>query len=311
MAPYKKPIYYTVYDWMVTDCNLKGGAERDLYALLYSLADNTGIAKVSLGYLIERTGYSDKAVRTAIIRLIEAGWIMKARASHYGINEYGIVEPASIIGRFDKSQLTTVESTADIQKTAVKTTAEQRQKLPLILEETTAVPPYIYNFYNKTYNNFFITDDPSEKKEKEVLLEEFFINFGLYQPMDEVMRFWEYHEQTGWKNGKGQKIVNKISASHFWKIDEQTAHRQSDLVRRILSHLIPTMSSEQRKCIIAETISVTKQENVVCYEFESSKPIDILENDKKVFGVFRNIMRAICGENVNVEYKITKKTEQQ
>ena len=307
MAPYKKPIYYTVYDWMVADCNLKGGAERDLYALLYSLADNTGLAKVSLDYLIERTGYSDKAVRKAIIRLMEAGWIMKARNSHYGINEYGIIEPNSIIGRFGKGEISAVESTA---VTTVESTADIWKKVPLILEESTADTPYIYNFYNNIYNNFFITDDPSEKKEKEVLLEEFFINLGLYQPMDEVMRFWEYHEQTGWKSGKGQKIVNKISASHFWKIDETTTRRQSDLARRILSNLIPKMSSEQRKCIIAETISVTKQENVVYFEFESSQPIDILENDKKVFGAFSSIMRATCGKGISVEYR-TKNIAQQ
>lgn len=310
MAPYKKPIYYTVYDWMVADCNLKGGAERDLYALLYSLADNTGIAKVSLGYLIERTGYSERGVIKAMQSLISQGWIMKARASHYGINEYGIVEPASIIGRFDKSKISAEQSAGDFKKTTEQSAVEQLNKVQVITEQSAVDSPYIYNFYNNIYNNFFITDDPSEKKEKEILLEEFFINFGLYQPMDEVMRFWEYHEQTGWKNGKGQKIVNKISASHFWKIDETTAHRQSDLARRILSNLIPKMSSEQRKCIIAETISVTKQENVVYFEFESSQPIDILENDKKVFGAFSSIMRAICGKGISVEYR-TKKSEQQ
>ena len=308
--PQQKPIYYIVYDWMIQECRLKGGAERDVYALLYSLADKSGIAKVSLGYLIERTGYSDKSVRLAINSLIEKGWVMKARQDHYGINEYGICEPASIIGRFDKSGITEVKITADFEKTQVKTTAEQRQKLPLISEEITADTPYIYNFYNKTYNNFFITDDPSEKKEKEVLLEEFFNMFGLYQPMDEVMRFWNYHEQTGWKNGKGQKIVSKKSASHFWKIDETTARRQSDLARRILSNLISAMSSEQRKCIIAETISVTKEENKVIFQFESEKAMHILENDNKVYSAFCNIMRAICGKGISIGYR-TKKTEQQ
>ena len=306
MAPYKKPIYYTVYDWMVTDCNLKGGAERDVYALLYSLADNTGLAKVSLGYLIERTGYSERGVIKAMQSLISQGWIMKARASHYGINEYGIVEPSCIIGRFDKSKKTTEQSAVEIKKTTEQSAVEQLNKVQLITEQSAVDFPreqYIYFFYNKIYNNFFITDDPSEKKEKEVLLEEFFINFGLYQPMDEVMRFWNYHEQTGWKNGKGQKIVNKISASHFWKIDETTARRQSDLARRILSNLISAMSSEQRKCIIAETQSVTKEENKVIFHFETDKPIDILEKDKKVFGAFCSIMRAICGKEISVEYK--------
>lgn len=310
MAPYKKPIYYTVYDWMVTDCNLKGGAERDLYALLYSLADNIGVAKVSLGYLAERTGYTDRGVKKAILNLIEAGWIMKARTSHYGVNEYGIVEPASIIGRFDKSKITEEQSSRDIQKTSEQSSPEQRNIVPLKTEKSSPDTPYIYNFYNKIYNNFFITDDPSEKKEKEVLLEEFFINFGLYQPMDEVMRFWEYHEQTGWKNGKGQKIVSKKSASHFWKIDETTARRQSDLARRILSNLISAMSSEQRKCIIAETISVTKEENKVIFQFESEKAMHILENDNKVYSAFCNIMRAICGKGISIGYR-TKKTEQQ
>lgn len=299
-----KQLYYTVYDWMVQ--RLQGGAERDIYALLYSLAYKVGVAKVSIGYLIERTGYSDKAVRTAIIRLIEAGWIMKARGSHYGINEYGIVEPASIIGRFDKSQISTVETTADIQKTAVETTAEQRQKLPLILEETTANTPYIYSFYNKIYNIFFITDDASEKKEKEVLLEEFFNMFGLYQPMDEVMRFWNYHEQTGWKNSKGQKIVNKKSAAQFWRIDEQTARRQSDLAKRILSRLLPAIPAEQRICIIAELENLQCNGNTVMWQFTTEQPIYIIEDNPNIMSVFTKIMRQTCGKDVQVIYNTKK-----
>ena len=56
-----KPIYYTVHDWMVRDLDLKGGAERDVYALLYSLADQSGVVKVTLRYLVERRGYSAAA----------------------------------------------------------------------------------------------------------------------------------------------------------------------------------------------------------------------------------------------------------
>lgn len=304
MPPTPKPLYYLVYDWMISELHLKGGAERDVYALLYSLADNTGVARVSLQYVIERVGYSDKSVRMAIQSLCKNGWMKKSRQDHYGINEYEIFEPAGIIGRFNKSRITAVKTTAENDKTQVKTTAEQRQNLPLILEETTADTPYIYNFYNKIYNNFFITDLQSEKKEKEILLEEFFIRFGLYQPMSEVIRFWEYHEQTGWKNGKGQKIVNKKSAAAFWTVSDESAHKKmSDLAFDILSRLVSVLSSEERKCIIAETKCVERQENTLYMFFETEKPVEIIENDKNL-PKFAKIVRSICGNEISVEYKV-------
>ena len=308
--PQQKPIYYIVYDWMIQECRLKGGAERDVYALLYSLADKSGIAKVSLGYLIERTGYSKRAIIAAVNSLMQAGWVMKARQNHYGICEYGICEPASIIGRFDKSGISSAEFAPVITKTSAEFAPEQVQKSNLIGAESAPDTPYIYNFYNKIYNNFFITDDTSEKKEKEILLEEFFNMFGLYQPMDEVMRFWNYHEQTGWKNAKGQKIVNKKSAMMFWRIDEQTARRQSDLAKRILSRLIPAIPQEQRICLIAELKLLYREENTLIFQFETEKPIHILENNERTFAAFKRIVRTVCGNDIRVRYRTELPSQQ-
>ena len=304
MAPYKKPIYYTVYDWMVTDCNLKGGAERDLYALLYSLADNTGLVKVSLGYLAERTGYTDRGVKKAISNLMESGWVMKSRDSHYGINEYGICEPASIIGRFGKSERTEEQSSRDFVKTEEQSSREQRNGVPVKMEQSSPDTPYIYIFYNNIYNNFFITDDPSEKKEKEILLEEFFITFGIYQPMDEVIRFWNYHEQTDWRNAKGQKIVNKKSAAQFWRLSED-AHKMTDEVKRILIAVAAAMPQENRICFIAETESVTLNGNRVTMRFLSEKPVSFIEDDMKVMSVFSRLVRRFAGEDAQVTYQFT------
>ena len=287
---------------MIRDCRLKGGAERDVYALLYSLADKSGVAKVSLGYLIERTGYSKRAVIAATNNLIEAGWVMKARASHYGINEYGIVEPASIIGKFDKSKISGAESAPEKPISSAEIAPEQVQKGNLIGAESAPDTPYIYNFYNKTYNNFFIAAEPQEKKEKAVLLEEFFLKSGMYQPMEEVIRFWEYHEQTDWKNAKGQKIVNKKSAVRFWK--PESARKMSESAHEILSHLIAVLGEEERICLIAETKSVRSEDNRLVFEFETAAPISLIEDNDEVLAELGKVVRRVCGRETRVEYRI-------
>ncbi len=301
---YKQPIYYIVYDWMVQELRLKGGAERDIYALLYSLADSTGTAKVSLRYLQERTGYSDKSIRMAIKSLYDGGWVMKSRGQHYGLNEYVVVEPASIIGRFDRGQITAVKTTGDLAITAVKTTAEQRQNLPVILEKTTADTPY-YIFDNNIYNNFFITDEPSEKKEKDILLKEFFSAYGLYQPMDEVVRFWAYHEQTGWRNAKGQRIVSKKSAARFWTIRDD-ARRQSEFARKLTSRMMRIIPDEAQICFIAELSNVYQGDKVLTLVLESDKVAHIIEDSTERVKAMGTIIGSLMGVGTRVEYRILK-----
>ena len=169
------------------------------------------------------------------------------------------------------------------------------------MEEITANAPYIY-FDNKIYNNFFITDDPSEKKEKEVLLEEFFITFGIFQPMDEVIRFWNYHAQTEWRNVKGQRIANKKAAAQFWRIDEQCL-RQSELARKIITRIYPVIPSEQNLCFIDELMNIIQEQNNVTFICKSVRLMDMIENNPKVINALSHILKGICGNDVHLMYK--------
>jgi len=300
-----KPIYYTVHDWMVRDLSLKGGAERDVYALLYSLADRAGVAKVKQSYLIERLGYSEKTVRNAIQALMDKGWLMKARDNNYGVNEYGVVEPASIIGRFTPQLEQPVNITGDLAGTTVNITGEQRQNLPVISVKTTGDTPY-YIFDNKIYNNFFyIPDVPSEKKEKEDLLKVFFSAFGVYQPMDEVMRFWAYHEQTGWRNGKGQRIVSKKAAASFWNISD-AAHKQTELAKKVIGRLMPVIPEENKICFIAELNEIYQRENNLVMRVNTDQICKILEDNQVIANVLGMTLYKLCGTGSRLLYTINR-----
>ena len=65
----KKNEYIKVYQWMNT---LRGGVLRDVYALLYQLGQK-GDVKVTISYICERLGYSDRGVQKSIIELKEIG----------------------------------------------------------------------------------------------------------------------------------------------------------------------------------------------------------------------------------------------
>lgn len=303
-----KPLYYIIHDWMITDMHLKGGAERDVYALLYSLAGSNGVAKVGIGYIVERLGYTDRSIKNAIASLMSGGWLMKSRDAHHGVNEYGIIEPASIIGRFDKSKITGEKSSPEMAITSEKSSCEQVKKVPLSSEKISPVTPYIL-FDNNYYNIFFITDDESSKKEKFILLQDFFITFGIYQPMDEVIRFWNYHEQTGWRNAKGQKIASKKAAAQFWKFGNDT-RKQSEAARKILTKLIQVLNDNERLLLISELINISaikeNDRNTILFEFETSKPISMIEDTQSIFQAFSRIIFSAFGKNANVEYRIKK-----
>ena len=258
---------------------------------------------MTLRYLVERTGYSEKSLRLAISSLMQKGWLMKARPCHYGVNEYGIVEPNSIVGRFGSAEKTVEKITADLGETAVNITGENWKKLPLISEEITAdlgETPY-YIFDNNIYNNFFIPAVPEEKKEKEILLKEFFLDFGIYQPMDEVMSFWHYHEQTGWRNGKGQRIVNKQSAAKFWKISD-AARRQQDWSKRFLGRMIPLLKDEERLCVIAELENMYREQENVVMKIQSDKIYKTIESNVSLHGKLARIMYDVCGAGTKLVY---------
>lgn len=70
----KKNEYIKVYQWMNT---LRGGVLRDVYALLYQLGQK-GDVKVTISYICERLGYSDRSVRGSINELIGMGFIKVA-----------------------------------------------------------------------------------------------------------------------------------------------------------------------------------------------------------------------------------------
>ena len=280
-----KQLYYTVYDWMVQ--RLQGGAERDVYAFLYSLAGGTGkSARVGVKYIAERTGYGERAIMIAIQRLTACGMVTKSRDNSIGCNVY-VIAGVKNAGA------------------GVKNAGGQVQNVQVVGAKNAGGSPYIYN-YNNIYNNFFYNEnaDEPQKKEKEELLLMFFLELGIYQPMDEVMRFWQYHEQTGWRRN-GQKIVSKQAAARFWTVAE-TTKRMGEKAKAILTRLFDILGREQRKCICAELKSLTMQSNRLIAEFETEQPIHVLEDDETTLAAFAKIVRSVCGENTQVNYKVTK-----
>lgn len=286
-----KQLYYTVYDWMVQ--RLQGGAERDVYALLYSLAGGTGkSARVGVKYIAERTGYGERAIMIAIQRLTACGMVTKSRDNSIGCNVY-VIAGAKSAGAGAKSA-----------GAGEKSAGGQVQKVQVVGAKSAGGSPYIYN-YNNIYNNFFYNEnaDEPQKKEKEELLFMFFLELGIYQPMEEVMRFWQYHEQTGWRRN-GQKIVSKQAAARFWTVAE-TTKRMGEKAKAILTRLFDVLGHEQRKCICAELKSLTMQSNSIIAEFETEQPIHVLEDDETTLAAFAKIVRSVCGENTQVNYKVT------
>ncbi len=67
--------FLKTYTWQNA---LRGGALRDVYALLYQLEHNAkrkNPLQVSITYIAERLGYSERSVRNAISELKETGWL--------------------------------------------------------------------------------------------------------------------------------------------------------------------------------------------------------------------------------------------
>lgn len=68
-------IFLKTYSWMNT---LRGGAMRDVYALLYQL-EHDGRCKnpvqVSVATIAEQLGYSERSIRNAVAELKETGWL--------------------------------------------------------------------------------------------------------------------------------------------------------------------------------------------------------------------------------------------
>ncbi len=68
-------IFLKTYSWMNT---LRGGAMRDVYALLYQL-EHDGRCKnpvqVSVASIAEQLGYSERSIRNAVAELKETGWL--------------------------------------------------------------------------------------------------------------------------------------------------------------------------------------------------------------------------------------------
>lgn len=296
-----KPIYFTIHDWMVHDLDLKGGAERDVYALLYSLADQSGVAKVRQSYIVERTGYAERAVRNAIQSLMDKGWLLKARQGTRCVNEYGIVEPASIIGRFVSTELTPAKCAGVNHLTPAENAGVDRQNVPV--QPAKCAGAYIY--YNNIYNNFFIPDEPEEKKEKEDLLEEFFYAFGVYQPMEEVMSFWKFHSQTGWRNGKGQKIINKCDAASFWTISNDS-RKQTDMAKQIIRHIYPVLPQEDKVCFIAELENIFRKGNDLVMQVTTEKVCHMIDNNDAVAAAMGSVMGKVCGAGVRLNFNISR-----
>lgn len=65
----KKEEYLKTYTWMNT---LRGGMLRDVYALIYQLQRKSEV-KVTVAYIAERLGYSNRSVQYAIAELKEMG----------------------------------------------------------------------------------------------------------------------------------------------------------------------------------------------------------------------------------------------
>ena len=67
--------FLKTYTWQNA---LRGGALRDVYALLYQLEHNAkrkNPLQVSITYIAERLGYSERSVRNVISELKETGWL--------------------------------------------------------------------------------------------------------------------------------------------------------------------------------------------------------------------------------------------
>lgn len=116
--------------------------------------------------------------------------------------------------------------------------------------------------------------------------------------MDEVMRFWEYHEQTG-RMSNGQKIVSKKSASHFWKIDEQTARRQSDEAHKLISRIYSALPEHKRPCLIAELINIQFSNGEVKFIIETEQLFQTIESEIDKVSA---ILRSAYGDNVSLLY---------
>ena len=67
----KKDDYIKTFQWMNA---LRGGVLRDVYALLYQLGQK-GDVKVTISYICERLGYSERSVRSSVNELVENGFI--------------------------------------------------------------------------------------------------------------------------------------------------------------------------------------------------------------------------------------------
>lgn len=293
--------YYTVYDWMIGELGLKGGVERDTYALLYSLANKQGNCKVGLRYMAGRTGYSERGIRKAISSLKDMGLVSTERELHHGANLYKIYEPASIIGRFFKEEISEEQSSAVLTRTEEQSSAEQRNKVPVTEEQSSGDTPYIY-FDINSYNYFFIADGASAQKEKEDLLKEFFYVYGIYQPIEELLRFWDYHEQTGWVNARGQKIVKKKSAARYWTF-QTGVRRQSDLAKEIINRLSVVIPEEKKIILIADLENLYREEDKLIMVVRSARIPELLETDENIVREFSKILFDVCGKGVSLEYK--------
>lgn len=221
MSAIKDDNYLTIQGWMINQFGLKGN-ELIIYAAIYGFTQAEGQWFTgSQQYLADWTNSTTRGVRKALTALEEKGLVIIAKNGKG--NKYRAVRPE--IEDKNSSKDTTQEQSSSKEKIAEQSSSEQRNKVPLIAEQSSDnnIDIYIDNNISKK--------EGSKKSSYENIIDSFNLDPKLQQVLIEYIKM--------------RKLINAPLTDYGFRtlIDELlTLDSDTDKLIKIVNNAILTNS---------------------------------------------------------------------